>query len=31
MSTDPPDCTLAVTGTGAAAGMARAVFTELGA
>lgn len=31
MSTDPPDCALAVTGTGAAAGMARAVFTELGA
>jgi hypothetical protein len=31
MSTDPPDCTLDVTGTGAASGMARAVFAELGA
>jgi hypothetical protein len=30
MSTDPPDCTLDVTGTGAAAEMARAVFGELG-
>jgi hypothetical protein len=28
---DPPDCSLDVTGTGAAAGMARAVFAELGA
>jgi hypothetical protein len=27
----PPDCALVVTGTGAAAGMARAVFGELGA
>lgn len=26
----PPDCALEVTGTGAAAGMARAVFGELG-
>jgi hypothetical protein len=31
MSTDPPDCTLDVTGTGAAIGMARTVFAELGA
>ena len=31
MVTDPPDCTLDVTGTGAAAGMARTVFAELGA
>ena len=31
MVTDPPDCALDVTGTGAAAGMARAVFAELGA
>jgi hypothetical protein len=31
MITDPPDCTLDVTGTGAAAGMARTVFAELGA
>ena len=31
MSTEPPDCTLDVTGTGAAGGMARAVFAELGA
>jgi hypothetical protein len=31
MSTDPPDCTLDVTGTGAAVGMARTVFAELGA
>jgi hypothetical protein len=31
MSTDPPECTLDVTGTGAAIGMARTVFTELGA
>ena len=30
MVTEPPDCALEVTGTGAAAGMARAVFTELG-
>jgi hypothetical protein len=30
MSTEPPDCILEVTGTGAAAGMARAVFGELG-
>ncbi len=29
MLTDPPDCSLDVTGTGAAAGMARAVFAEL--
>lgn len=27
---EPPDCALEVTGTGAAAGMARAVFGELG-
>ena len=31
MATEPPDCTLDVTGTGAAAGMARTVFSELGA
>ena len=31
MATDPPACRLDVTGTGAAAGMARAVFGELGA
>src|SRR5262249_26230825 len=31
MSTDPPECTLDVTGTGAAIGMARTVFAELGA
>jgi hypothetical protein len=31
MLSDPPDCSLDVTGTGAAAGMARAVFAELGA
>ena len=31
MLTEPPDCTLDVTGTGAAVGMARAVFAELGA
>jgi hypothetical protein len=31
MVTDPPDCTLDVTGTGPAVGMARAVFAELGA
>ncbi len=31
MMTDPPECTLDVTGTGAAAGMARTVFAELGA
>jgi hypothetical protein len=31
MSTEPPDCLLDVTGTGAATGMARAVFAELGA
>jgi len=31
MVTDPPDCALHVTGTGAAAGMARTVFAELGA
>ena len=31
MLTEPPDCVLEVTGTGAAAGMARAVFGELGA
>jgi hypothetical protein len=28
---DPPDCALVVTGRGAAAGMARTVFGELGA
>ena len=27
---EPPDCALEVTGTGAAAGMARAIFGELG-
>ena len=31
MTTDPPACALVVTGTGAAAGMARTVFAELGA
>jgi hypothetical protein len=31
MVTDPPECVLDVTGTGAAAGMARTVFAELGA
>ncbi len=31
MVTDPPACALDVTGTGAAAGMARAVFAEIGA
>jgi hypothetical protein len=31
MWSDPPECALDVTGTGAAAGMARAVFAELGA
>jgi hypothetical protein len=31
LATDPPDCALDVTGTGAAVGMARAVFAELGA
>ena len=31
MVTDPPDCVLDVTGTGAAVGMARTVFAELGA
>ena len=31
LRTDPPACVLDVTGTGAAAGMARAVFAELGA
>ena len=31
MVTDPPDCALDVTGTGAAVGMARTVFAELGA
>jgi hypothetical protein len=31
MATDPPECTLDVTGTGAAIGMARAVFAELSA
>jgi hypothetical protein len=31
MMTDPPDCTLDVTGAGPAAGMARTVFAELGA
>ena len=30
LTAEPPDCTLEVTGTGAAAGMARAVFGELG-
>ena len=30
MVTDPPDCALDVTGTGAAVGMARTVFAELG-
>ncbi len=29
--TDPPECMLDVTGTGAAIGMARTVFAELGA
>lgn len=29
MVTDPPDCTLDVTGTGPAGGMARTVFSEL--
>ncbi len=31
LATEPPECTLAVTGAGAAAGMARTVFAELGA
>jgi hypothetical protein len=31
LMTEPPDCVLEVTGTGAATGMARAVFGELGA
>jgi hypothetical protein len=31
LTAEPPECTLEVTGTGAAAGMARAVFGELGA
>lgn len=31
MLSDPPNCSLDVTGSGAAAGMARAVFAELGA
>ena len=31
MVTDPPECALDVTGTGAAAGMARTVFAELSA
>ena len=31
MSTDPPECTLDVSGTGAAIGMARTVFAELSA
>lgn len=31
LTAEPPECTLEVTGTGAAAGMARAVFAELGA
>lgn len=31
MTTEPPDCTLDVTGTGIAAGMARTVFAELSA
>ena len=31
MVTDPPDCALDVTGTGAAVGMARTVFAELSA
>lgn len=31
MLSDPPECSLDVTGTGPAGGMARAVFAELGA
>jgi hypothetical protein len=31
MTTEPPECVLEVSGTGAAIGMARAVFAELGA